>query len=129
MCIHKTFLIRINQLPDYVARWQHVFEIYVATFISYIRLGWKTFSGKTLLYCKKNFNYSNKKFNYIGSCVHIHKMFLIRINQLPDSVARWQHVFEICFETYFVKSHKIADNSATAEAREKVSIDLESLEF
>jgi hypothetical protein len=30
---------------------------------------------------------------------------------------------------YFVKRHKIANNSATAEAREKVSTDLESLEL
>ncbi len=28
-----------------------------------------------------------------------------------------------------VKSHKIADNSATTEAREKISTDLESVEF
>ncbi len=28
-----------------------------------------------------------------------------------------------------VQSHKIADNSATIEAREKISIDLESVEF
>jgi hypothetical protein len=30
---------------------------------------------------------------------------------------------------YLVKSHKIAKNSTTAKAREKISIDLESLEF
>ncbi len=30
---------------------------------------------------------------------------------------------------YLVKNHKIADNSATTEAREKISTYLESLEF
>jgi hypothetical protein len=30
---------------------------------------------------------------------------------------------------YLVKNYKIADNSATTEAREKISLDLESLEF
>jgi hypothetical protein len=30
---------------------------------------------------------------------------------------------------YLVKNHKIANNSATTEAREKISTDLESLEF
>ena len=30
---------------------------------------------------------------------------------------------------YFVKNHNIAKNSATAKAREKISTDLESLEF
>jgi len=30
---------------------------------------------------------------------------------------------------YLAKNHKIANNSATTEAREKISTDLESLEF
>ncbi len=32
-------------------------------------------------------------------------------------------------EFYLVKNHKIANNSATTEANEKISIDLESVEF
>jgi hypothetical protein len=36
----------------------------------------------------------------------------------------------ICFATFIkVKNHKIANNSATAEAREKISTDFESSEF
>ncbi len=42
-------------------------------------------------------------------------------------MAAW--VPEMFRNFYLVKSHKIADNSATAEAREKKSTDLESLEF
>jgi hypothetical protein len=30
---------------------------------------------------------------------------------------------------YFVKNHKIGNNSTTTKAREKISTDLESLEF
>jgi len=36
----------------------------------------------------------------------------------------------ICFATFIeVKNHKIANNSATTEAREKISTDFESSEF
>jgi hypothetical protein len=53
-----------------------------------------------------------------------------QIEQLPVSVARWQHGSQICFATfYIVENHKIAKNSATTKAREKMSTDLESLEF
>jgi hypothetical protein len=38
-------------------------------------------------------------------------------------------ILETFCNFYLVKSHKIANNSATAEAREKISTDLESLEF
>jgi hypothetical protein len=41
-------------------------------------------------------------------------------------VAAW--VPDMFCNFYFVKSHKIADNSATTEAREKISTDLESVE-
>jgi hypothetical protein len=37
---------------------------------------------------------------------------------------------DICFATFIkVKNHKIANNSATTEAREKISTDFESSEF
>ncbi len=42
-------------------------------------------------------------------------------------VAAW--VPDIFSNFYFVKSYEIANNSATAEARENRSTDLESLEF
>jgi hypothetical protein len=42
-------------------------------------------------------------------------------------VAAW--VPDIFCNFYMVKSHKIAYNSATNEAREKISTDLESFEF
>jgi hypothetical protein len=35
----------------------------------------------------------------------------------------------VFFYFYLVKNNKIANNSTTTEAREKISIDLESLEF
>jgi hypothetical protein len=54
----------------------------------------------------------------------------MRVNKLTGSTTRWQHGYQICLETFFfVKNHKIADNSTTATAREKISTDLESLEF
>jgi hypothetical protein len=41
-------------------------------------------------------------------------------NQLPDSVARWLHGFlDMLCNFYLVKNHKIANNLATTEAREK----------
>jgi hypothetical protein len=36
---------------------------------------------------------------------------------------------DMCCTMYIVKRYKIANNSATTEAREKISTDLESLEF
>jgi hypothetical protein len=42
-------------------------------------------------------------------------------------VAEW--VSDMFCNFYFAKNHKIADNSATAKAREKMNTDLESLEF
>jgi hypothetical protein len=42
-------------------------------------------------------------------------------------VAAW--VSDIFSNFYLVKSHKISDRSATTEAREKNSTDLESVEF
>ncbi len=55
---------------------------------------------------------------------------LIRTNQLPDSVARWQRGSQIyVWQLYFLKSHKIANNSTTAEDRVKINTNLESLEF
>ncbi len=42
-------------------------------------------------------------------------------------MAAW--VTDVFCNFYLLKSHKIANNLATTEAREKVSTDLESLEF
>jgi hypothetical protein len=56
----------------------------------------------------------------------------MRENQLPVSAARWEHWSQVpamLCNFCFVKNHKIADNSATAEAREKIGAHLESLEF
>jgi len=48
--------------------------------------------------------------------------------QLSDSAARWQHWSQKCFALIFSeKSQKVY--SATAEAREKISTYLESIEF
>jgi hypothetical protein len=44
---------------------------------------------------------------------------LIRINQVPVSVARWQHGSQTCFATYLLKIQKIVNNSTTTKAREK----------
>jgi hypothetical protein len=41
---------------------------------------------------------------------------------------RWQLWSQICY-FYLVKNHKIANNLSTAEARAKLSTDLESFEF
>ncbi len=38
-------------------------------------------------------------------------------------------VSDMFWNIYLVKIHKIANNSATAEAREKISTDFESVEF
>jgi hypothetical protein len=45
----------------------------------------------------------------------------IRINQLPVSASRWQHLF--C-KFFLVTNHKTANNLATT--REKISTDLET---
>ncbi len=42
-------------------------------------------------------------------------------------MAAW--VPDVFFNFYFAKNHKIAKNSTTIKAREKISADLESLEF
>ncbi len=44
-----------------------------------------------------------------------------------QQVAAW--VPDMFHNFYLVKSHKIANYSVTTEAREKISIDLESVEF
>jgi hypothetical protein len=49
----------------------------------------------------------------------------IRIHQLPMSVTRWQHGFQICFVTYLMKNNKIANNSTNTKVREKISTDLD----
>jgi hypothetical protein len=51
------------------------------------------------------------------------------MNQVPVSDARWRHGSWICFATYFAKNHRIVNNLTAAEGKEKMSIDLESLEF
>ncbi len=53
----------------------------------------------------------------------------MRRNQLPVSAASCQHGSYICLKINLVKNHKIANNSATTEAREKISTNLESSEF
>jgi hypothetical protein len=57
------------------------------------------------------------------------KSYLLGINQLPLSVTRWQHGSHICFVTLLVKNHKIANNSTTTKAREKINTDMENLKF
>ncbi len=52
---------------------------------------------------------------------------IMKENQLPVSAARWQHWSQLGFATFIL--WKIADNSATTEAREKISTFLESIEF
>jgi hypothetical protein len=57
------------------------------------------------------------------------KRELLRGYQLPFSAARWQELVpDMFYNFYLVKNHKIANNSATTEAREKISTNLESLE-
>ncbi len=52
------------------------------------------------------------------------------INQLPVSVARWQHESQdMLWDFYLVKNHETAFNSIASKAREKWSTDLESLEL
>jgi hypothetical protein len=53
----------------------------------------------------------------------------MRGNQLPVSATRWQHWFQICFAIFLLKDYKIAKNSITAKTRDKISTELESLEF
>ncbi len=48
----------------------------------------------------------------------------MRGNQLPVSANRWQHGSQIHFwNLYFLNNHKIAKNSTTTKAREKISTD------
>ncbi len=42
--------------------------------------------------------------------------------QLPLSVTRWQHWSQIGHNFYFVKNHKITNNSTNTEARENKHI-------
>jgi hypothetical protein len=58
----------------------------------------------------------------------------IRINQLPDSAARFccqvaAWVPDMFCNFYLVKSHNIVHNTTSTEAREKINRDLESIEF
>jgi hypothetical protein len=53
------------------------------------------------------------------------KLTGMRGNQLPVAAL----VSDMFCDFYLVKNHKIANNSATTEAREKISTDLKSLEF
>jgi hypothetical protein len=57
--------------------------------------------------------------NYIQhrNIVKLCSTFLIRINQLPDSVTRWQHGSQIWYATF--KFWCIANDLATAKARDK----------
>jgi hypothetical protein len=58
------------------------------------------------------------------------KKTLLWENQRLVSATRWQHWFRDMFcNFYLAKNHKIAKNSTTTKAREKISMDLESLEF
>jgi hypothetical protein len=54
----------------------------------------------------------------------------MRGKKLPVSAARWQLWFSGMFCNFYLeKNHKIANNSSNTAAREKISTDLESLEF
>ena len=54
----------------------------------------------------------------------------MRENQLPVSATVWQHGTQICFATFVLRNiTKLAKNSTTTKAREKISTDLESLKF
>jgi hypothetical protein len=44
----------------------------------------------------------------------------MRGNQLPVSVARWQHGSQMFCNFYFMKNNKIAKNSMTNRARKKL---------
>jgi hypothetical protein len=56
--------------------------------------------------------------------------FSIGINQLPVYAIGWQHgVLDKFCNFCFDKNPIIADNSTTSEAKEKICIDLESLDF
>jgi hypothetical protein len=55
------------------------------------------------------------------------RQYLMRGNQLPVSAARLVPV--MFYNFYLVKNHKISDNTATTEDREKISTYLESLEL
>jgi hypothetical protein len=51
-------------------------------------------------------------------------------NQLPVSATRWQHWYYICFATFiWWNTTKLAKNSTTTNASEKISTDLESIEL
>jgi hypothetical protein len=45
----------------------------------------------------------------------------MRRNHLLVSATRWQHWYQIGFATLFSENHKIANNSATTEAKEKIN--------
>jgi hypothetical protein len=48
---------------------------------------------------------------------------------MPESVARWQHGSNMFCNFYEVKKHKIAKNSTSTKASEKISTVLKSLEL
>jgi hypothetical protein len=58
-------------------------------------------------------------------------LILMGCNHVPVSVAKLQHGSQICLfcNIYLIKNNKIARNSTTTKAREKISTDLESPEF
>jgi hypothetical protein len=59
----------------------------------------------------------------------LHSAQWLRANQLPVFATRWQLVPSYVCNFYFGKTQKIAKNFTTTKAREKISTDLESLEF
>ncbi len=69
---------------------------------------------------RSEINLKEKSFNFEFST--------IRIKQLRVSANRWHYGFQLCFKT-FANNCKIANNTTTAESREKMSAGLESLEF
>ncbi len=71
--------------------------------IMFYNTGWQQYHGIAV-------NYHGKKFYNIGP--------------------KWQHgVPDMFWNFHLVKNHKIANNSATTETREKISTYFESLEF
>jgi hypothetical protein len=75
-----------------------------------------------------------KKYGEIGLvknkqliCLSCEKVVRKNVDQIYP---RWQHGSQMCvFNFNLVKNYKIAKNSTTTEAREKISTDLESFNF
>jgi hypothetical protein len=58
------------------------------------------------------------------------RILILRRNQLPVSAAMWQYGCQICFATFILlKNLKIAKNTTTTKAREKLSRGLKFLDF